>query len=1116
MTLLSSHPSRPRRALPPDPGKQLRTGGGFLARQRKPWQVYLVAFLLPTLIMGILWIINKVTPFGSRMILAHDQWHQYYPFYLDLRDRLRNGDSLLHSWTTGMGTSYLPLFAYYLASPLNYLAALLPDKLAMVYYTAMVLLRLGLAGMFFAIFLRKTFDRSELTLSFFSAMYALCAFLMGYYWNAIWLDTVALLPLVVLGTFSLLKDGKYMLYMSSLALSVFCSYYIGLFTCIFVLLIFIGWHIVNWDDLGGFGLRLLKFFVFTVVALGMTAVLTIPAYLGLQSTSSAVNKFPEDNALNIVKNESVSTEEAMQALSRGSLAELYHFFGKEPPTGSPDTTVKVSWIGTSGAFRALKHGYVGEFFRSFRMPMTAMRSVLANTADGVTPTSMEGLPNVACGFTTLILALLYLFCKKIPLKERIVMVLLLFFFGLSFILRTLDYIWHGFHFPNMLPHRFSFLWSFVVIFMAYRAYTQLETLRWWRVALMVIPLVLILICVCRTTKEARVLVPTIAVSLVLTALLLLHSLKLLPKTVLVWGLCILMFCEGVLSAICGVAQVGTTDGASYPYKGADVKAMVAVMKDREADSLDLWRAELATKHTLNDSTLFNFNGVSVFSSAANSRISAFLQSIGLAASVAGNRYSYQEADPFTNLLLGVKYLIDRQGRHVDPEYFEQVDQSGSVLLLENKAYLPMGFVVHEAAANYTPEVKSLPYDQLNLLFKQMTGREEPLFDPFYSSSVEALGTAELTRSGSTSFTCKSGPDENNCVQVTFRMPYTGHLCIYSKSTNAKDLVWYLNGVRQYTYSDKYGYNRYMGIFDAGDEISLRYIAGKGTSYYATFGAAVFRSDRFDAAYEDLSRNGLMLTNLTDTLIEGAVQLNEPGLVYTSIPYDNGWTLTIDGKPAKITPVGDAMIAFRAEPGLHMIRLEFETPGFSLGAKISLICTVAFLLLLALSLLLRFRQPPIVKVRMKLADPRTDLPEALPPAEEQPLPPGSGSAPTVTMPPLEASELRDLPTPPSAEPAPKPALPEQESLGDEELDRLVASFLSPEASQAPAQSPAPAAPAADEPAPASPLPEAPPMTADTTPLPERSLPAPPPPDSGEEVYSLEELDRLLKGEKPEGN
>ncbi len=69
----------------------------------------------------------------------------------------------------------------------------------------------------------------------------------------------------------------------------------------------------------------------------------------------------------------------------------------------------------------------------------------------------KGLPNVYCGFASpWRWPYSYLCCKKVRLREKLLSVGLLAFFLLSFLFRTLDYYWHGGHFPNMLPYRFSF------------------------------------------------------------------------------------------------------------------------------------------------------------------------------------------------------------------------------------------------------------------------------------------------------------------------------------------------------------------------------------------------------------------------------------------------------------------------------------------------------------------------------------------------------------------------------------------------------------------------------------------------------------------------------------
>ena len=1100
----------------------LRRCGGVFSHRRKPRYVYLLAFFLPIFVMGVLWAIHKVAPFGSKMILAHDQWHQYYPFYLDLRRRLLAGDSLLHSWTTGMGTSYLPLFAYYLASPLNYIAALLPENLAMLYYTFTVLLRIGLAGLFFAYFLRKFTDRSELIIAVFSTMYALSAFLMGYYWNAIWLDTVALLPLVVLGTLSLLRDRRCILYITSLTLAIFCSYYIGFFVCLFVLLHFIGYHIVEWDDLGGFGARLLRIGVCSLIAVGITAVLTLPTILGMQSTSSAENKFPDSNAMNMVSGQTMSAQEAVESASSGELAKLFEFFGAKPPEFEETKQVSVSWCGPGDAMTELRLGYLDAFFDSFDLPFEGVKIVLSNTGDLTAPTTMEGLPNIFCGFSTLIMALLFLFCKRISLRERIVTVALLLFFALSFLIRTLDYLWHGMHFPNMLPYRFSFLWCFMVIWMGYRAYSQLDTVRWWRVVLTAVPTALILLCILGGETEKRTQIVTCLVAAFVLAMLLLFSLKMIQKEHLALGLCLCMILEAAAGAALGVNKVSVTDSSYYPTQKEDTAAIVARMQEREADTVDLWRAEVANKQTLNDGTLLGYRGVSVFSSAANARVSKFLQTLGLAASVPGNRYAYQEADPFTNLLLGVKYLIDRNGRFTDPTYFEQVDQQGQVLLLENKYYLPLGFQVNDAALDYNvDDTAALPFERLNRLFRQMTGLEETLFTTFTTDGVEAMGSARITyQTGSTFGATAENADEENCAVYRITMPSDGHLCFYSKSSNTSDLVVFLNGERQYTYSDKYGYNRYMGRFNAGDEITLRYRPNANKTAHCTVGAALFRDDVFRRGYERLKQNTMLTTLVSDTEIEGAVRMQEAGLIYTSIPYDDGWTVTVDGESVRITPVGDAMIAFRVEPGLHAVSIRFEAPGFELGWRITLVSIAAFLVLLILSLLARFARPPIVKVKMALEDPdgKREGIESLP-APEKPIPGVEGGS----MPPLEPgrpASREDLPQAARDElfgyaydEAKQDAAPDEDREPTTDLPDL-SGLIAPNGREELPPAPQPAPPAAEN-------------DGDSTgvfrpvsgqgPLPEGGSTGrftlsgnEPAPAAAEEVYSREELDRLLKG------
>ena len=88
----------------------------------------LTAFLIPFFICIIICIGNGVYPFGDYCLLHMDLYHQYLPFFNELWEKLRNGASLMYTWNIGLGSDFVSVFAYYLASPLNWLVVLFPKS----------------------------------------------------------------------------------------------------------------------------------------------------------------------------------------------------------------------------------------------------------------------------------------------------------------------------------------------------------------------------------------------------------------------------------------------------------------------------------------------------------------------------------------------------------------------------------------------------------------------------------------------------------------------------------------------------------------------------------------------------------------------------------------------------------------------------------------------------------------------------------------------------------------------------------------------------------------------------------------------------------------------------
>ena len=542
--------------------------------KNKKWNYLALSFAFP--VIGVLFVMlfSQYEPFGDYSMLYSDMYHQYYPFFKAFRAALRSGDSLLYSWNVGMGMDYLGLISYYLASPLNLLSVLVPEGILLEFFSLLVPVKLGIAGLCFAYFLKQLFGKDDIALPMFGTMYALCAWALGYQWNIMWLDTFALLPLVVLGMVALLRDKKFCLYTVSLFLAVYSNYYVGFFVCLFVFLLFFVYQICRWQGILRFFQDLCRIALFSVLAIGMTAFLELPALAALQTTQSSVNQFPEGFKLNIADEN--------------------------------------TWKGL----------------------LDAMRQVAGNMSGGVELNFKEGLPNIYCGVGAIILGFLYLISGKINLRDKLCALGLLLFFNISFIVRQLDYIWHGFHFTNMIPYRFSFLYSFVLLYMAYRAWLLRHKFKAWQIALAGVLTLGIMACSDQRMDTVFLIYNLTAFVLYMGLLFFCIIRKKLPenadeevkkadkacrtrrKKTVKAVFAGLVAVEMIGNLVCFGLDFTGTAISNYPKDTEHSASMIRYMHEREEDTL-FFRAETTHSQTLNDGALNGYNGISTFTSSAN-------------------------------------------------------------------------------------------------------------------------------------------------------------------------------------------------------------------------------------------------------------------------------------------------------------------------------------------------------------------------------------------------------------------------------------------------------------------------------------------------------------------
>ena len=274
-------------------GKTLM-GSGTASADTAGRRYFAGGFLLSVLIAGVGFIIHGVWPFGDKTVLIVDSLHQYLPFYTDFQQKLENSSSLLYSFSGGLGYNFWSTYAYYLASPLNLLMVFFPMQYVCDFMDFIILFKIGLCGGIFSWYLHQRNPGKRFLPVAFGAAYALSNFVIGYYFNLMWLDSIAVVPLIMLGIERIVSGRKSIMFCMALFYGLWCNYYIGFmlcfFSCLYYVVCLVSEEQITWEKVLKSALR---FAWYALLAGGMAAVLLVPSYVGLSASESMQdNHFP--------------------------------------------------------------------------------------------------------------------------------------------------------------------------------------------------------------------------------------------------------------------------------------------------------------------------------------------------------------------------------------------------------------------------------------------------------------------------------------------------------------------------------------------------------------------------------------------------------------------------------------------------------------------------------------------------------------------------------------------------------------------------------------------------------------------------------------------------------
>lgn len=848
-------------------------------------------------IMMLVYYCYDLIPFGDMTILRMDLYHQYGPLFAELYDRITEGGSLLYSWESGLGSSFLGNFLNYLSSPVTLIILLfgrenIPEAIA-----AIIVIKAMLSACAFTYYLKGSLRQHSAATAAFGILYAFCGYFVAYYWNVMWLDAMYLFPFVILGIERIIRTGRAKTYCISLVLCFATNYYMAYMVCIFSVLYFLTYYFSTYsftqkfkefpDDApkkpsvaqklrnSVFFCSGWKFAFYSVVAVGFVAVLLLPL-IEVLSTSSATS-------------------------------------------GQAPTNYK-------------------KYFTAFDF----LANHLAANEPTIRSSGSDVLPNVYCGILTVILVPLFLFCKKISRREKVAYTCLLAVLFFSFNINYLNFFWHGFHFPNDLPYRFSFMYSFVLLQMAYKAFMHIREYSSNQILATGIGLVGFIVLVEEITSkniDDISLIVSLAFSVIYVAVLYAFRNKKLMTTVV----SVLLLCCVISEIALGNTDHYTANQSKENYASdyTDFRELKAKLDEQDNS---FYRMELTDLRTRMDPSWYNYNGVSVFSSMAYEKVANIQQDVGLFGNYI-NSYTYRLQTPVYNAMFGLKYIVDNDSTTMNPLLYREMFSAGKFTAYENLYALPIAFTCNADAADWSSSETGNPFLAQQQWFYYATGVDN-VFRKLSVDYIDYNNVAEFLEedvaSGNISF-AKEDSTTSASFTIEITPQRTENVYIYVKSAKTDSATVSANLFSK-TFSTSEGYILDIGVRPAGETVFVDIPIKNGeTGGTVEFYAYALDASAFKKGYDLLADDGqLVLSAYSDTELTGSLTAKENEIIYTSIPYDTNWYVYVDGKrvrSADILAVSDGLMAIRIGAGNHTISLHYASSGLQVGSIITCITIV---------------------------------------------------------------------------------------------------------------------------------------------------------------------------------
>lgn len=900
-------------------------------------------------LMLLIYALAGIYPFGRLTTAIGDGMAQYVPFLTELAEKIKNGGSLFFTWHAGRGTDFWSIIAYYLASPFNLIALFFGENEIINAFSLITLIKPVIASLTFSIYLKNVYKKNDVSIAVFSILWGFSSFIIGTVFFLTWLDAIIYFPLIIMGLKRMLDGESAWMYSLFLGLAITSNFYIAWMICIFCVIYFV-YSIVSDDE---------------VYYEGVGIALAENGEESEDENDEGVNIFE------IFKNSYLLGsifKFGLSSLLAGGISAMFTL----PTFFTLQNTIK----GTIGNVDSTIN--IKDFWAALASHIYPAKDILV---------TFNTYNYIFCfaGIISVILCVAFFFTKGISVKEKIGNLFLFVVMWLSYGIHAVSYMWHGFGEPAGLAYRFSFIYSFIILKIAYEAFINIKETK--SVGL-ILGAAVSIVCAfgllfSPTLKEPffswKLLITIILLIVVFTVLLFIQKSGKMTQAI-TW---IILACVAVEAFGFNRTAFNTRDMQGVFEESTAARQAAENLNDGEymvfAENTDSFDEMLMY------GMLFGYNSTELYSSMADGNYSLAISDMGSYGNRMNAQNGAQEQTPVFNMLFPNKYYLDGTGRLSENWFRKEISTDGKYTLYENNYTMPFMYTINASIAEWRPFSFFANVDNQREIFKCLTGVDKDVairseIGEFSYENCEYISNSNrieenLENAGEESQEGYKGVFdylEKSMLRISCRIldrtkpaymsfnsiaQEDGILYIFVDTSEFTEMLVTVDGKqREYDIHGKGDCRVYeIGNVTKGQEVTFKIggynqddlIDGNAYKFDTTVFSAipyVVNKEIFEEGYAKLdAMSDTEMLEFSDTYVKAKVTSYTDGILYIPTALDSGWKITIDGVETPLYEHESHILMTEITEGEHIVEMKYCPVGFVPGA---IITGVSVLILIA--------------------------------------------------------------------------------------------------------------------------------------------------------------------------